>query len=63
MNKHRSRLMALISLLALSVMHFGNSNSLAQDQEPVKKKKAVDVEIVGSEVLIQDDHALGMMLD
>jgi hypothetical protein len=57
--------MALISLLALSVMSFGNSNSLAQDQEPVKKKRPMDVELIDrkAEVLIQDEAALGMMLD
>lgn len=65
MNKHRSRFIAIISLLAFSVLSFGNSNSLAQDQEPVKKKKPLDVEVIDrkAEVLIQDDAALGMMLD
>lgn len=65
MNKHRSRLMALISLLALSVMLLSSSNSLAQDQEQVKKKKPkpVDVELIEKELVVEDEAALGMMLD
>jgi len=63
MHKHRSRLIVLICLLALSAMLLGNINSLAQGQEPPKKKKPVDAEILVKEPTIHDDNALGMIMD
>jgi hypothetical protein len=50
-------------MLALSVMLLGDINSLAQGREQNKKKKPVDAELIEKEILVQDDTALGMMLE